>query len=117
MRSRPGFGPETTAQLLITAGDNPDRIGSEAALAGLCGVSPVSASSGRTRYHRLNRGGDRQANRALHMIILNRLRHHPPTRAYLASHSLQGQATPHLRRVLKRYLVREVYQLLSQLQR
>ena len=114
---RPGFGPETTAQLLITAGDNPDRIGSEAALAGLCGVSPVSASSGRTRYHRLNRGGDRQANRALHMIILNRLRHHPPTRAYLASHSLQGQATPHLRRVLKRYLVREVYQLLSQLQR
>ena len=77
----------------------------------------MSASSGRTRYHRLNRGGDRQANRALHMIILNRLRHHPPTRAYLASHSLQGQATPHLRRVLKRYLVREVYQLLSQLQR
>jgi hypothetical protein len=64
MRSRPGFGPETTAQLLITAGDNPDRIGSEAALAGLCGVSPVPASSGRTRYHRLNRGGDRQANRA-----------------------------------------------------
>lgn len=116
MRSRPGFGPETTAQLLITAGDNSDRIGSEAALAGLCGVSPVQASSGRTRYHRLNRGGDRQANRALHMIILNRLRHHSPTRAYLAAHSLDGKASPHLRRVLKRYLVREVYQLLSKLQ-
>jgi transposase len=116
MRSRPGFGPETTAQLLITAGDNSDRIGSEAALAGLCGVSPVQASSGRTRYHRLNRGGDRQANRALHMIILNRLRHHEPTRAYLAGHSLDGKASPHLRRVLKRYLVREVYQLLSKLQ-
>lgn len=116
MRSRPGFGPETTAQLLITTGDNVDRIGSEAALAGLCGVSPVQACSGRTRYHRLNRGGDRQANRALHMIILSRLRHHQPTRAYLAAHSLDGHATPHLRRVLKRYLVREVYQLLSQLQ-
>ena len=116
MRSRLGFGPETTAQLLITAGDNLDRIGSEAALAGLCGVSPVQASSGRTRFYRLNRGGDRQANRALHMIILCRLRHHQPTRAYLAGHSLDGKATPHLRRVLKRYLVREVYQLLSHLQ-
>jgi transposase len=90
MRSRPGFGPETTAQLLITAGDNLDRIGSEAALAGLCGVSPVQASSGKTRYRRLNRGGDRQANRALHMIILCRLRHHQPTRAYLAGHSIDG---------------------------
>ena len=115
MRSRLGFGPETTAQLLITAGDNRDRIGSEAALAGLCGVSPVQASSGRSRYYRLNRGGDRQANRALHMIILCRLRHHQPTRAYLAGHSIDGKATPHLRRVLKRYLVREVYQLLGDL--
>jgi transposase len=94
MRSRPGFGPKTTAQLLITAGDNLDRIGSEAALAGLCGVSPVQASSSRTRYHRLNRGGGRQANRALHMIILNRLRHHQPTRAYLAAHSLDGKSHP-----------------------
>lgn len=116
MRSRLGFGAETTAQLLITAGDNPDRIGSEAALAGLCGVSPVQASSGKSRYYRLNRGGDRQANRALHMIILSRLRHHQPTRAYLAARSLDGKATPHLRRVLKRYLVREVYQLLNHLQ-
>jgi len=115
MRSRLGFGPETTAQLLITVGDNRDRIGSEAALAGLCGVSPVQASSGRSRYYRLNRGGDRQANRALHMIILCRLRHHQPTRAYLAGHSIDGKATPHLRRVLKRYLVREVYQLLGDL--
>jgi transposase len=114
MRSRLGFGAETTAQLLITAGDNPDRIGSEAALAGLCGVSPVQASSGKSRYYRLNRGGDRQANRALHMIICCRLRHHQPTRAYLARHSINGRATPHLRRVLKRCLVREVYQLLSQ---
>jgi hypothetical protein len=116
MRSRLGFGPETTAQLLITAGDNPERIGSEAALAGLCGVSPVCASSGKTSYHRLNRGGDRQANRALHMIILNRLRHHQPTRTYVAAHSVDGAATAHLRRVLKRYLVREVYHLLSSLQ-
>ena len=115
MRSRLGFGPETTAQLLITAGDNPDRIGSEAALAGLCGVSPVQASSGKSRYYRLNRGGDRQANRALHMVILCRLRHHPPTRAYLAGRSIDGHATPHPRRVLKRYLAREVYQLLGDL--
>jgi transposase len=113
VRAKPGFGPETTAQLLVTVGDNPDRIGSEAAFAGLCGVSPVLASSGRTHYHRLNRGGDRQANRALHMVVLNRIRHHQPTRAYLTSHTLDGKATPHLRRVLKRHLAREVYHLLQ----
>jgi transposase len=73
-----GVGYETAAQLLITAGDNPDRISSEAAFAALCGVAPIPAFSGKTHRHRLSRGGDRQANRALHMIACTRLAHRPP---------------------------------------
>lgn len=73
--ARPGLGPDTTAQLLITAGDNPDRLHSEAAFAHLCGVSPIPASSGRTDRHRLNRGGDRQANRALYIVAIVRMAH------------------------------------------
>ena len=112
LTSRLGIGPETAAQLLITAGDNPDRIGSEAAFAALCGTSPVPASSGKTVRHRLNRGGDRQANRALHMIIITRLRSHPATRDYIASHG--GTTNPHLMRCLKRSLAREIYHLIAQ---
>jgi transposase len=111
--TQPGVGPETTAQLLITVGDNPHRIDNEAAFAALCGTSPVPASSGRTQRHRLNRGGDRQANRALHIIAVTRLRRHQPTRDYIATRNPDGKATPHLMRCLKRHLARDIYQLLT----
>jgi transposase len=75
-----GVGPVAAAQLLATAGENPTRLGSEAALARLCGTAPIPASSGTTTRHRLHRGGDRQANAAIHMIVINRLRWHPPTK-------------------------------------
>jgi transposase len=76
----PGVGVEVAGQLLVTAGDNPDRLRSEGAFARLCGVAPLPASSGRTDRHRLNRGGDRGANNALYTVVLSRLRHHQPTR-------------------------------------
>jgi transposase len=77
-------------QLLVTAGDNPERLRTEAAFAALCGAAPVPASSGRTDRHRLSRGGDRQANRALHMIAVVRMRYCPRTRAYVARRTQQG---------------------------
>src|SRR5215211_7343356 len=79
----PGIGVDTAGQLLVTAGDNPQRLRSEAAFAQLCGAAPIPASSGRTDRHRLNRGGDRHANHALWRIALVRMRCHPPTRAYV----------------------------------
>ncbi|MGW5647926.1 IS110 family transposase [Saccharopolyspora sp. NPDC003752] len=85
-----GVGPDTAAQLLITCGDNPDRLHSEAGLAALTGTSPLPASSGRTDRHRLNRGGDRQANKALHQIILVRMRHDQHTRDYVHKRAQQG---------------------------
>lgn len=81
--AQPGIGPETAARLLIVAGDNPERLRNDAALAALCGASPVEASSGKARRHRLNRGGDRQGNNALWTIATNRMLHHPETRAYV----------------------------------
>jgi transposase len=104
-----GVGPETAGQLLVTAGDNPQRIHSEAALARLCGAAPIPASSGRTNRHRLNRGGDRAANRALHLIVLARMRHDPRTKAYAQRRRKQGLTTNEIMRCLKRYLVREVH--------
>ena len=86
----PGVGVDTAGQLLVTAGDNPQRLRSEAAFAHLCGVAPIPASSGRTHRHRLNRGGDRQANNALWRIALVRMRCHPPTRAYVERRTKQG---------------------------
>ncbi|MFI2458212.1 transposase [Streptomyces sp. NPDC019539] len=71
----PGVGPETAGQLLISAGDNPERLRSEASFAHLCAAAPIPASSGRTNRHRLDRGGDRQANRVLHTIVIVRMRH------------------------------------------
>ena len=88
---RPGVGIETAGQLLVTAGDNPDRLHSEAALAALCGASPVEASSGKTVRHRLNRGGDRQANNALWVIALTRLRDDPRTRSLRRAAYQPGQ--------------------------
>jgi transposase len=104
-----GVGPEVAGRLLATAGNNPDRLRSEAALAHLCGAAPIPASSGRTDRHRLNRGGDRAANSALYTIVLSRLRHDPGTRAYMDRRTKQGLSTKEIIRCLKRYVVREVH--------
>ncbi|MGW7614048.1 IS110 family transposase [Streptomyces sp. NPDC054766] len=109
----PGVGTETAGQLLVTAGDNPDRLVSEASFAHLCAAAPVPASSGRTDRHRLNRGGDRQANRALHTIVLVRMRHDPRTRDYVARRTLEGLKTKDIFRCLKRFIAREVYRHLT----
>lgn len=111
--AQPGIGPETAAKLLIVAGDNPDRLRSDSALAALCGASPVEASSGKTRRHRLNRGGDRQGNTALWTIATNRMLHHPETRAYVARRTQQGLGTREIRRCLMRHLARRLYPLLT----
>lgn len=107
-----GVGVETAAQLLIACGDNPDRLSSEAAFAALCGVSPIPASSGKTNRHRLNRGGDRQANRALYTVVLTRLGTCPRTRAYAARRTTEGMSTKEIIRCLKRYLARELFKAL-----
>lgn len=104
-----GVGPETAAQLLITAGANPDRLRTEAAFAALCGVSPVEASSGQTTRHRLNRGGDRQANRALWTIAFVRARRHERTRTYIQHATTNGKNRKETIRSLKRYIARELY--------
>jgi transposase len=115
LRALLGVGPEVAAALLVCAGDNPARLGSEAAFAALCGTSPVEASSGKTRRHRLNRGGDRQANAALHRIVIVRLRWHQPTRDYLARRTAEGKSKKEILRCLKRYVAREVFAVLQQL--
>ena len=89
---RHSVGVQTAAQLLITAGDNPDRLHSEAAFAAVCGASPVQASSGKAIRHRLNRGGDRAANSALWTIANNRLMHDPRSRAYAAKRTALGNS-------------------------
>jgi len=91
-----GVGTEVAGQLLVTAGDNPDRLRNEAAFARLCGVAPLPASSGKTCRHRLNRGSDRQANCALYRIVLIRLRWHAPTRAYVERRTKQGMSKPEI---------------------
>jgi hypothetical protein len=97
----------------IAAGDNPRRLRSEAAFAKLCGVSPVEASSGKVIRHRLNRGGDRHANAALHRIVMVRLRwRREPTIDYLARRTAEGKSKREIVRCLKRYVAREVYRAL-----
>lgn len=110
--ARRGVGPHTAAALLIAAGDNPERLRSEAALAALCGVSPIDASSGRLVRHRLNRGGNRQANNALWTIALVRARTDERTKAYVERRTREGRSLREITRCLKRYLVREIYPLL-----
>lgn len=110
---RTGIGIEVAGQLLVTAGDNPERMTSEAAFAMLCGVAPLPASSGMTQRHRLNRGGDRQANRALHLAVISRLRLDPKTKAYVTKKTAEGHSKMEILRCLKRYLAREVYFLLN----
>jgi transposase len=103
-----GVGPQVAGQMLVTAGDNPDRLRSEAAFAHLCGVAPIPASSGNTERHRLNRGGDRHANSALYMLVLSRLAHDPRARAYKERRTTQGKTNKEIIRCLKRYAAREV---------
>src|SRR5699024_1545874 len=105
-----GVGLDGAGQLLVTAGDNPERITTEAAFAHLCGVAPIPASSGKTTgKHRLNRGGDRAANAALYRIVMCRLRHDPTTRAYVERRTKAGKSKKDIIRCLKRYIAREVY--------
>lgn len=107
-----GSGIITGTQLLVAAGDNPVRIATEAQLAYLCGAAPIPASSGKTRRYRLNRGGDRRANNALHRIALVRMRHDPRTRAYVQRRSKENLSKKEILRCLKRAIVREIHHVL-----
>jgi transposase len=109
---RLGLGTHNTAALLVAAGENINRFHSESSFAHLCGVAPLPASSGRTTRHRLNHGGNRQANRALHMIVVVRLRYCPRTRAYMERRSHEGRTKAEIIRCLKRYVVRELFRVL-----
>jgi transposase len=105
-------GTDHAATLLIVAGDNPERLRSEASFASLCGASPVEASSGKVVRHRLNRGGNRDANRALHMICMVRMGSDRRTREYVARRTAEGKSKREILRCLKRYVAREVYRVL-----
>jgi transposase len=109
LRELCGVGAEVAGALLVTAGDDPARLRSDAAFSMLCGASPIEASSGKTARHRLNRGGDRQANTALYRIVVVRLRWHEPTRKYMARRTTQGLSKKEIIRCLKRYVAREVF--------
>lgn len=108
-----GIGTITAAQLLVTAGDNPDRLHTEASFAALTGTAPIPASSGRTNRHRLNRGGDRQANRALHQVALVRWSNNPRTRTYVTKLRTSGKSNKDILRCLKRAIAREVFHHLT----
>ncbi|MCH7670436.1 MAG: IS110 family transposase [Acidobacteria bacterium] len=115
MLERFGVGFDTTAEILITAGDNTDRIRSEAAFAKMCGVCPIPTGSGKTAgRHRLNRGGNRQANAALYRVVIVRMRWHPPTIAYVQRRTAEGLSKKDIIRCLKRYVARELYHLLPE---
>jgi transposase len=107
-----GVGVDTAAALLVTAGDNPGRLRSEAAWAHLCGTAPIPASSGKVTRWRLNRGGDRQANAALWGIVITRLRSDPRTQAYMTRRLAEGRSKSEVIRILKRYIAREIYRYL-----
>lgn len=107
-----GIGTDHAAQLLVTAGDNPERMRSDPSFARLCGTAPIPASSGRTTRHRLHRGGDRQANRALHLAIVVRMRYCDRTKAYVERRTAEGLSRREIMRCLKRYLAREVFHTL-----
>ena len=111
--ARFGIGSDSAGALLVAAGDNPERLRSDAAFSMLCGSSPIEASSGKTRRYRLNRGGDRQANAALYRIVVARLRHDQPTKDYLARRIREGKSKKEAIRCLKRYVAREVFAALQ----
>jgi transposase len=108
----PGVGPIVAADVIV-AWSHPGRVRSEAAFARLAGVAPVPASSGQTIRHRLSRGGDRQLNRALHTIVLQRRQHHAPTKDYIERRVAEGKSRREATRLLKRYLARRIYRLLQ----
>jgi transposase len=112
LTDRRGVGPVVAAQVLVSF-SHPGRIRSEAAFAALAGASPLEASSGRTVRHRLNRGGDRALNRALHTIAMTRMASCPRTRAYVARRRAEGKTPREIRRCLKRYIARELYRTLT----
>jgi transposase len=103
---------DSAGALLVAAGGNPDRLRSNAAFSMLCGASPIQASSGKTQRHRLNRGGDRQANAALYRIVIARLRHDQQTKDYLDRRIREGKSKKEAIRCLKRYVAREVFAVL-----
>ena len=111
--SAPGVGPEVASALLVAAGDNPERMRTEGSFAALCGVSPVEASSGKITRHRLNRGGNREANNALWRIAMSRLAHDKATQTYAARRRTEGKTNKEILRCLKRYIAREVFRLLT----
>ena len=111
-----GVGPDTAGALVVAAGDNPDRLRNEATFAHLCGVSPLDASSGKQLRHRLNRGGDRQANAALWRIVMTRMSSDPRTQRYVERRCKEGLTKSEAMRCLKRYVAREVFYYLVPLQ-
>ena len=112
----PGIGPISAAQILVSW-SHAGRLRSEAAFAALAGVNPIRASSGQVTRHRLNRSGDRQLNRALHTIVLARLRDDPETHAYAARRRAEGKSAREVRRCLKRVVVRQLFKLLERYDR
>ena len=110
--AKTGIGPVTAAVALATW-SHPGRVHSEAAFASLAGVNPIPASSGNTVRHRLNRGGDRRLNKALHMAAIVRMTHDADTRAYVERRRAEGRTTKEIRRCLKRYLARQIYRSLN----
>jgi transposase len=111
--ARFGVGSDTAAALLVAAGDNPERLHSEAAWAHLCGVSPIPADSGKSAGHlRHHQGGDRQANSALWRIVMVRIAHDPETTHYFERRVKEGRTKRDVIRILKRYVAREVYRYL-----
>lgn len=113
LRSTKGVGVDVASILLVAAGDDPGRLTGDAAFAALCGASPVEASSGRITRHRLNQGGNRQANHALWRIAMVRLTCDPDTKAYAARRRAEGKSTRETIRCLKRYIAREIYHVLT----
>ena len=107
-----GCGVLTASALAVAAGDNPERMGSKHSFAALCGVSPVDASTGDVKRHRLNRGGNRQANSALYQIVFSRMRHDGRTKAYMEKRKAEGKSRKETIRCLKRYVANEVYRAL-----
>jgi transposase len=104
-----GAGPDTITAVLLAAGDNPHRLGSERSFAALLGATPIPASSGKTNRHRLNRGGDRQGNSALWRIVIVRMNTDPRTKAYVERRTKEGLSKPEIIRCLKRYVARELF--------
>jgi transposase len=112
-----GIGPDNASELLLALGDNAERLRSEAAFAKLCGACPIPASSGKTRRYRLNRGGNRRANTALHRIVVVRMKYHEPTRAYVTRRTTEGKTKPEIMRCLKRHVTREIWARTKHLRR